>query len=44
MVAGCAIDSERNMAGKTDLKWIVSISTCLIQRTDTVSEGSVEHA
>ncbi|MFN6139001.1 MAG: four helix bundle protein [Planctomycetota bacterium] len=38
-----AIDSETNRIGKTNLKRIVSMLTRLIQRTDTVSEGSIEY-
>jgi hypothetical protein len=38
-----AIDSELNRIGKTNLKRIVSMLTRLIQRTDTVSEGSIEY-
>jgi four helix bundle protein len=38
-----AIDSEINRRGKSDLKRIVSMLTRLIQRTGTVSEGSIEY-
>jgi four helix bundle protein len=38
-----AIDGEANRRGKLDLKRIVSMLTRLIQRTDTVSEGSIEY-
>ena len=38
-----AIDSELNRVGKTNLKRIVSMLTRLIQRTDSVSEGSIEY-
>ena len=38
-----AVDSESNRQGKSDLKRIVSMLTRLIQRTQTVSEGSVEY-
>ncbi len=38
-----AIDSELNLVGKSDLKRIVSMLTRLIQRTATVSEGSIEY-
>jgi hypothetical protein len=38
-----AIDSELNLVGKTNLKRIVSMLTRLIQRTDSVSEGSIEY-
>ena len=38
-----AIDSETNRRGKSDLKRIVSMLTRLIQRTETVSEGSIEY-
>jgi four helix bundle protein len=38
-----AIDSEVSRIGKTNLKRIVSMLTRLIQRTDTVSEGSIEY-
>ena len=38
-----AIDAELNQVGKTNLKRIVSMLTRLIQRTETVSEGSIEY-
>jgi four helix bundle protein len=38
-----AIDLEVNRVGKTNLKRIVSMLTRLIQRTDSVSEGSIEY-
>ncbi len=38
-----AIDLELNRVGKTNLKRIVSMLTRLIQRTDSVSEGSIEY-
>jgi four helix bundle protein len=38
-----AIDIETNRRGKSDLKRIVSMLTRLIQRTDMVSEGSIEY-
>lgn len=38
-----AIDSELNRVGKTNRKRIVSMLTQLIQRTDSVSEGSIEY-
>ena len=38
-----AIDSESNRIGKTNLKRIVSMLTRLIQRTETVSEQSIEY-
>jgi hypothetical protein len=38
-----ASDSELNRNRKTNLKRIVSILTRLIQRTETVSEGSIEY-
>jgi four helix bundle protein len=38
-----AIDAESNRRGKSDLKRIVSMLTRLIQRTETVSEGSIEY-
>jgi hypothetical protein len=38
-----AIDSELNRVGKTNLKRIVSMLTRWIQRTDSVSEGSIEY-
>ena len=38
-----AIDSELNRVEKTNLKRIVSMLTRLIQRTETVSEGSSEY-
>ena len=38
-----AIYSELNRVGKTKLKRIVSMFTRLIQRTGTVSEGSIEY-
>ncbi|MFN7626216.1 MAG: 23S rRNA-intervening sequence protein, partial [Pirellula sp.] len=38
-----AIDSKLNRIGKTNLKRIVSMLTRLIQRTNTVSEGSIEY-
>ena len=38
-----SIDSKLNRIGKTNLKRIVSMLTRLIQRTDTVSEGSIEY-
>jgi four helix bundle protein len=38
-----AIDVELNRRGKSDLKRIVSMLTRLIQRTETVSEGSIEY-
>jgi four helix bundle protein len=36
------IDSELNRVGKTNLKRIVSMLTRLIQRTDSVSEGTID--
>ena len=38
-----AIDDESNRSGKSNLKRIVSMLTRLIQRTETVSEGSIEY-
>ena len=38
-----AIEYELNRVGKTNLKRIVSMLTRLIQRTDSVSEGSIEY-
>ena len=38
-----AIDAESNRRGKSDLKRIVSMLTRLIQRTESVSEGSIEY-
>ncbi len=38
-----AIDPELNRIGKTNLKRIVSMLTRLIQRTDAVSEQSIEY-
>ena len=38
-----AIDVESNLRGKSDLKRNVSMLTRLIQRTETVSEGSIEY-
>jgi len=38
-----AIDSDLNRDGKTKLKRIVSMSTRLIQRTDSVSENWIEY-
>jgi hypothetical protein len=38
-----AIDSELNRIGKTNLKRIVSMLTRLIQRSDSVSEESIEY-
>jgi four helix bundle protein len=38
-----AIDPELNRIGKTNLKWIVSMLTRWIQRTDLVWEGSIEY-
>ena len=38
-----AIDVKSNRRGKSDLKPIVSMLTRLIQRTETVSEGSIEY-
>ena len=38
-----AIDSETNLRGKSNLKRIVSMLTRLIQRTETVSEDSIEY-
>ena len=38
-----AIDPELNRVGKTNLKRIVSMLTRLIQRTETVSEVSIEY-
>jgi hypothetical protein len=38
-----AIDLEVNRVGKTNLKRIVTMLTRLIQRTDSVSEGSIEY-
>ncbi len=38
-----AIDLELNRVGQTNLKRIVSMLTRLIQRTDSVSEGSIEY-
>ena len=43
LVICAAIDSEANRQGKSDLKRIVSMRTRLIQRTDTVSERSIEY-
>jgi hypothetical protein len=36
------MDSDLNRVGKTDLKRIVSMLTRLIQRTETISEESIE--
>lgn len=38
-----AIDSELDRVGKTNLNWIVSMLTRLIQQTETASEGSNEY-
>jgi four helix bundle protein len=38
-----AIDTETNRIGKTNLKRIVSMLTRLIQRTESVSESSIEY-
>jgi hypothetical protein len=38
-----AIDMESNHRDKSDLKGMVSMLTRLIQRTETVSEGSIEY-
>jgi four helix bundle protein len=38
-----AIDAQSNRSGKSDLKRIVSMLTRLIQRTESVSEGSTEY-
>jgi len=38
-----AINAESNRIGKTNLKRIVSMLTRLIQRTQTVSDGSIEY-
>ena len=38
-----AIDTESNRRGKSDLKRIVSMLTRLIQRTESVAEGSIEY-
>ena len=38
-----AIDAKANRGGKSDLKRIVSMLTRLIQRTESVSEGSIEY-
>ena len=38
-----AIDAESNRIGKTNLKRIVSMLTRLIQRTQIVSDGSIEY-
>ena len=38
-----AIDSATNLRGKSDLKRIVSMLTRLIQRTEAVSEVSIEY-
>lgn len=38
-----AIDAESNLVGKTKLKRIVSMLTRLIQRNQTVSEGSIAY-
>ena len=38
-----AIDGESNRLGKSDLKRIVTMLTRLIQRTESVSEGSIEY-
>ena len=38
-----AIEVESNRRGKSDLKRIVSMLTRLIQRTESVSEGSIEY-
>jgi four helix bundle protein len=38
-----ALDDESNRRGKSDLKRIVSMLTRLIQRSETVSEGSIEY-
>jgi len=38
-----AIDSESNRIGKSNLKRIVSMLTRLIQRTENVSEQSIEY-
>ena len=37
------IDAESNRRGKCDLKRIVSMLTRLIQRTESVAEGSIEY-
>jgi len=38
-----AVDVESNRRGKSDLKRIVSMLTRLIQRTERVSESSIEY-
>ena len=38
-----AIDVESNRRGKSDLKRVVSMLTRLIQRTESVAEGSIEY-
>ena len=38
-----AIDGESNRRGKSELKWIVSMLTRLIQRTDRVAKGAIEY-
>lgn len=38
-----AIDAESSRVGKTNLKRIVSMLTRLIQRSQTVSDGSIEY-
>ena len=38
-----AIDGVSNRRGKSDLKRIVSMLTRLIQRTESVSEDSIEY-
>ena len=44
VLADCdATDVESNRHGKSDLKRVVSMLTRLIQRTESVSEGSAEY-
>ena len=43
LISFAAIDTERNRVGKTNLKRIVSMLTRLIQRSDSVSEESIEY-
>ena len=43
LISFAAIDSELNRVGKTNLKRIVSMLTRLIQRSDSISEESIEY-
>jgi four helix bundle protein len=43
LISFAAIDSELNRVGKTELKRIVSMLNRLIQRSDSVSEESIEY-